>query len=134
MSRQIDESPGTTPPPPHHVLEFTGILPAPVTNAHGARMDSSNKIGGTVLAIAVIAGAIYLVLNVKSDRAKFDALRVGMSTSEVQAIVGPKTGRYNRFHTDIGDNETLYVNDVMELTIRGGRLADKRWTGKDRGR
>ena len=97
-------------------------------------MDSSNKIGGTALAIAIVAGAIYLVLNVKSDRAKFDALRVGMSTREVQAIVGPKTGRYGRFHTDIGDNESLTISDVMELTIRGGRLVEKRWTGKERGR
>ena len=97
-------------------------------------MDSSNKIGGTALAIAIVAGAIYLVLNVKSDRAKFDALRIGMSTREVQAIVGPKISGTLRVHTDIGDNETLTVSDVMELTIRGGRLAEKRWTGKERGR
>jgi hypothetical protein len=97
-------------------------------------MDSSNKIGGTILAIAIVGGAIYLVLNVKSDRAKFEALRVGMTTREVQAIVGPKTGRYGRFHTDIGDNESLSINDVMELWIHNGRLAEKRWTGKERGR
>src|SRR5437899_3302675 len=95
-------------------------------------MNSSNTLGGTVLAVAIIGGAVYLVLNVKSDRAKFDALRVGMSVREVQAIVGPKTGRYGHFNTDIGDNETLSINGIMELTIRGGRLVEKTWTGKKR--
>ena len=95
-------------------------------------MDPSNKIGGAVLAIAVIAGAAYLVLNVKSDRAKFAELRVGMTVREVQAIVGPKTGRYGHFHTDIGDNEHLTINDVMELTIHNGRLIEKRWIAKSK--
>ncbi len=93
-------------------------------------MDSSNKVFGGIVAVALLAGAGYLVLNVKSDRAKFAELRIGMSVREVQAIVGPKTGRYGRFHTDIGDNETLTINDVMELTIRNGRLVDKKWTHK----
>jgi hypothetical protein len=97
-------------------------------------MDPSNKIGGAVLAVAVIAGAAYLVLNVKSDRAKYDALRIGMSVREVQAIVGPKTSGTLRVQTDIGDNELLTVSDIMDLTIRNGRLVDKRWLGKDRGR
>ena len=48
-------------------------------------MDPSNKIGGAVLAIAVIAGAAYLVLNVKSDRAKFAELKVGMTRSMLLA-------------------------------------------------
>jgi hypothetical protein len=97
-------------------------------------MGSSNSVGGLVLAAVIIAGACFVVLNVKSDRAKFEELRVGMTTREVQAIVGPKTGRYNRFHTDIGDNETLDINDVMELTIRNGRLVSKRWLKNDKGR
>jgi hypothetical protein len=87
-----------------------------------------------ILAAVIIVGAGFLVLSVKSDRAKFEALRVGMTTREVQAIVGPKTGRYGHFHTAIGDNETLDVNDVMELTLRNGRLTDKRWLKKDKGR
>jgi len=95
-------------------------------------MDPSNKIGGAVLAIAVLAGAGYLVLNVKSDRAKYAELRVGMTVREVQAVVGPKSGRYGHFHTDIGDNEVLTISDVMELTIRNGRLAEKRWIAKSK--
>jgi hypothetical protein len=85
------------------------------------------------VAVAVLAGAGYLVLNVKSDRAKFDQLRIGMTTKEVQAIVGPRTGRYNRFHTDIEDNDTLHINDVMILTLRNGRLVDKKWIAKNKG-
>ena len=95
-------------------------------------MDASNKLIGAVVAIAVLAGAGYMVLNLKSDRAKFEELRIGMTTQEVQAIVGPKTGRYGRFHTDIGDNETLDINDVMVLTIRNGRLMAKQWVKKEK--
>jgi hypothetical protein len=90
-----------------------------------------------ILAGVIIAGAAFLVLNVKSDRAKFDALRVGMTAREVQAIVGPKiSGGVRGFSTtsDIGGNEVLDINDVMELTIRGGRLVAKRWLKRDKGR
>jgi hypothetical protein len=97
-------------------------------------MDTSNKVFGAIVAVAVLAGAAYLVLNLKSDRAKFDELRVGMTVREVQAVVGPKTGRYGRFHTDIGDNDTLDINDVMVLTIRNGRLVDKKWVKKEKPR
>ena len=97
-------------------------------------MNSTSKIVGPIVAVVLLGGAVALVLNTRSDRAKFDQLRVGMTTREVQAIVGPKTGGYNnRFHTDIGDNDTLHINDVMHLTIRNGRLVEKKWVGKDRG-
>src|SRR5262249_44831126 len=98
----------------------------------GTHMNSSNTVGGTVLAIAIVAGAIYMLLNVKSDRQKYDALRVGMTKQEVQSIVGPKVGGTLRVATDIGDNETLTINDVMVLWIHNGRLGEKRWTGKER--
>jgi hypothetical protein len=94
-------------------------------------VDASNKLMGAIVAVVLLAGAGYLALNVKSDRAKFEQLRVGMTTSEVQAIVGPKTGRYGRFHTDVGDNDTLFINDVMVLTLRNGRLVDKKWVKKE---
>jgi hypothetical protein len=97
-------------------------------------MNSTSKIVGPIVAVVILGGAIALVLNTKSDRAKYDQLRVGMTTREVQAIVGPKTGGYNnRFHTEIGDNDTLHVSGVMQLTIRNGRLVEKKWVGKDRG-
>jgi hypothetical protein len=99
-------------------------------------MESSNTVGGLILAGVIIAGAGYLVLNVKSDRAKFDELKIGMTRSEVQAIVGPKSSggvRQFRSYNDIGDNEILDINDVMELTIRNGRLVAKRWLKKDKG-
>ncbi len=100
-------------------------------------MGSSNTVGGMILAGVIVAGAGYMLLNVKSDRAKFDELRVGMTKREVQAIVGPKTSgaiRGFQTHTDIGDNETLDINDVMELTIRNGRLVAKRWLRDDKRR
>jgi hypothetical protein len=95
-------------------------------------MSPSNKGIQALAAVAILAGAGYLALNVKSDRAKFEQLRLGMTAQEVQAVVGPKTGRYGRFHTAIGDNETLTINDVMVLTIRSGRLVDKKWIGRDK--
>jgi len=97
-------------------------------------MNSSNTVAGWVVAVILLAGAGYLLMNTKSDRAKYDALRIGMTTSEVQAIVGPKSGRYGAFHTDIGDNEWLVVNDVMELHLHGGRLVEKKWLPKEKGR
>jgi hypothetical protein len=96
-------------------------------------METSNKVIGVVLAVAIVAGAGYMLLNVKSDRAKFEALRVGMTAKEVQDIVGPKkSGGTLRTYSNIGDNETLDINDVMELTLRNGRLVAKRWTKKER--
>jgi len=98
-------------------------------------MNSTSKIVGPIVVVVLLGGAIALVLNTRSDRAKFDQLRIGMTTREVQAIVGPKTGGYNnRFSTDIGDNDTLHISDVMHLTIRNGRLVEKKWVGKDRGK
>src|SRR5215831_2853777 len=124
-----------TPPNPSsircHVLDFRqgrSNASASWTEIEGSRgrrhVDASNKLMGAIVAVVLLAGAGYLALNVKSDRAKFEQLRVGMTTSEVQAIVGPKTGRYGRFHTDVGDNDTLFINDVMVLTLRNGRLVD----------
>jgi hypothetical protein len=96
-------------------------------------MNSSSKIVGPIVALVLLGGAVALVLNTKSDRAKYDQLRLGMSAREVQAIGGPKNGGYNgRFYSDIGDNETLTISDVMRLTIRNGQLVDKKWLGKDR--
>jgi hypothetical protein len=91
------------------------------------------KSFGPVIAVVVVGAAIALVFNTKSDRAKFDSLRIGMTSREVQAIVGPKTsGGTIRSYTDIGGNETLTISDIMQLTIRDGRLVEKRWLGKDR--
>jgi hypothetical protein len=96
-------------------------------------MILSHKIAGPILAMVLLGGAIALVLNSKSDRDKFDQLRIGMTTKEVQAIVGPKNSGYNgRFYTDIGDDDLLFIDNVMQLTLRNGRLIDKKWTGKER--
>ena len=91
------------------------------------------KFAGAIFAVLIVGGAIALVANTKSERAKYDSLKIGMTTKQVQAIVGPKTGGYNnRFYTDIADNDTLHVRDIMVLTLRDGRLVDKKWLGKER--
>jgi hypothetical protein len=96
-------------------------------------MNASGKIFGPIIAVIIVGAAIALVLNTKSDRAKFDELRIGMTSREVQAIVGPKSsGGTIRSYTDIGANEFLIISDIMQLTIRDGRLVDKKWLGKER--
>jgi hypothetical protein len=100
-------------------------------------MGSSNSVGGWILAGVIIAGAGYLLVNVKTDRAKFEELRIGMTVREVQAIVGPKGGggiNGIQRYTNIGDNEIIDVNNTIELTISNGRLVKKRWLKKDRHR
>ncbi len=96
-------------------------------------MNSSSGPVGVIVAVLILGGAVYLALNAKSDRAKYEELRIGMTVQEVQAIVGPKTGSSAHFHTDIGDNENLNVSGVMELTIRNGRLVGKKWLKKEKG-
>jgi len=90
------------------------------------------KFFGPVLAVLIVGAAVALVFNTKSDRAKYDSLKIGMTNREVQAIVGPKRSGTIRTYTDIGANEHLTISDIMQLTIRDGRLVEKRWLGKDR--
>jgi hypothetical protein len=97
------------------------------------KMNASGKIIGPIVAVVVVGAAIALVLNTRSDRAKFDELKIGMTSREVQAIVGPKSsGGTIRSYTNIGANETLIISDIMHLTIRDGRLIEKKWLGKER--
>jgi hypothetical protein len=93
----------------------------------------SGKFIGPIVAVLIVGAAVALVLNTKSDRAKFDELKIGMTSREVQAIVGPKSsGGTLRSYTDIGGNETLIISDIMHLTLRDGRLVEKKWLGKER--
>ena len=94
-------------------------------------MDSSNKTLLGLVGLPVVGLVLFLLIGGQSDKAKFDRLQIGMSAQAAQAIVSPRTGKYARHQREWGDNETLHLNGNMVLTIRNGKLVDKKWIGKE---
>lgn len=95
-------------------------------------MDSTFKpglIGGGIL-LAIAVG--YALIFQETDRQKFDRLEIGMSAAEVRDVLfPPRGGKYGRSRMDIGDDQTLHLNDVMIVTMSGGYLVNKEWTGPE---
>lgn len=94
-------------------------------------MDSfkPGMIGGAVL-LAIAVG--YALFFKETDRQKFDRLEVGMTAAEVRDVLFPPTGgKYSGFRSDIRDDEILHLNDVMIVTMAGGQLVHKEWTGPE---
>ena len=84
--------------------------------------------GGLLLAIAVV----YTLFFKETDRQKFDRLEIGMSSAEVREILYPPTGgKYGHFRSDVPRDVVLHLNDVMIVTMAGGQLVDKEWTGPE---
>ncbi|HUE72971.1 MAG TPA: hypothetical protein VMP01_18950 [Pirellulaceae bacterium] len=94
-------------------------------------MDSMKPglIGGGVLLVLAIGYALFFK---ETDRQKFDRLEIGMSAAEVRDILHPpSSGKYSGFRSDIRDNEILHLNNVMIVTMAGGQLVHKEWTGPE---
>lgn len=93
-------------------------------------MHSSDKVIWTLVTLPLVA-ILLLFLRGETDRQRYDRLEIGMSKEEVEAIVKPRASHFRdhrptRPH-ELGDNETLRINDRMVLVIHNGRLVDKRW-------
>ncbi len=113
--------------------ETSGDEPSPHDQSFlqkALRWATESKLLLIALVGVPLVGLIVIGALGGSDRAKFDRLSIGMSRAEVQVIVSPKTGKWAHHMRDLDDNVNLTINNSMVLTIRGGRLVDKQWIGK----
>lgn len=96
-------------------------------------MDTSSKPLWAILGIPILLLVAGLILRDDTDRARFERLEVGMTAEQVQAIIAPpRGGKYGHMRRmQVGDNDILHLNQNMILTMREGRLVDKKWVGKE---
>jgi len=95
-------------------------------------LDNPFKPGALVIGLLFAAGLGYLILFQETDRQKFDRLEIGMSAAEVRNVLfPPRGGKYGRSRMDVRDDEVLHLNDVMIITMAGGNLVSKEWTGPE---
>jgi hypothetical protein len=96
-------------------------------------MDESKKLLWAILGLPLIAILVMTGLGPQTDRASYEALQIGMSKEQVQAILEPPShGRYARHfkRRPYGDDDTITLNERMIVVLRDGKLVHKQWIGK----
>jgi hypothetical protein len=124
--------------PPESTLPHGGSalaeasLTHPTSTGKNLPMDSLFKPGMICGAVLLAIAVGYTLFFKETDRQKFDRLEIGMTSAEVRDVLFPPTGgKYGHMRMDIGDEQILHLNDVMIVTMAGGQLVHKEWTGPE---
>ncbi len=115
-----EETPRTSAPAPSQLGSFTRILDF---------LGGLNPMLLKFLVVPFVIGVLALAFG-QTEKSKFDRLEIGMSTSEVEAILRPKRGKWAAMQPNlVEDNLNLNLNGQMIIIMRDGRLVHKELLG-----